>query len=136
MKKLGKMKQKPTDIVICNALYLLFGDFYEDVKQSKVEKADENNDINYGYGLCYLYKAYKKEDTIRKLWGSRCQHLLSGIIIYLYKLDPYFSPKLNTIDQFYIKIYRNCKILTEIGLGKRKAVFPFKKLFNNKKKIY
>ena len=127
------MKQKPTDIVICNALYLLFGNFYEDVRQSTVEKIDENNDIDYGYGLRYYYKATKKEDTIRKLWGFRCQNLLSGILLYLYKLDPYFSPKLNIIEQFFIKIYRNREILTKIGLGEHELVFPFENLLDKKK---
>ena len=127
------MKQKPTDTVICEALYLLFGDFYEDVRQSTVEKIDENNDINYGYGLRYHYKATQKEDLIRKLWDFRCQNLLTGLLIYLYKLDPYFSPKLNTIEQFFIKIYQHREILTEIGLGKRKVVFPFINLINKKK---
>ena len=127
------MKQKPTDAVICNVLYLMFGDFYENVRESTVEKIDENNDINYGYGLHWYYKATQKEDLIRKLWDFRCQNLLSGILIYLYKLDPYFSPKLNTIEQFFIKIYRHREILTEIGLGKRNVVFPFINLINKKK---
>ena len=127
------MKQKPTDAVICNALYLMFGDFYENVRESTVEKIDENNDINYGYGLHWYNKANQKEDLIRKLWDFRCQNLLSGVLIYLYKLDPYFSPKLNTIEQFFIKIYQHREILTEIGLGKRKVVFPFINLINKKK---
>ena len=127
------MKQKPTDAVICNALYLMFGDFYENVRESTVEKIDENNDINYGYGLHWYNKATQKEDLIRKLWDFRCQNLLSGVLIYLYKLDPYFSPKLNTIEQFFIKIYQHREILTEIGLGKRKVVFPFINLVNKKK---
>ena len=127
------MKQKPTDTVICNALYLLFGDFYEDVRQSTVEKIDGNNDIKYGYGLRYYYKAMQKEDSIRKLWDFRCQNLLSGLLIYLYKLDPYFSPKLNTIEQFFIKIYQNREILTKIGLGKHKVVFPFVNLYDKTK---
>ena len=127
------MKQKPTDAVICNALYLMFADFYENVRESTVEKIDENNDINYGYGLHWYNKATQKEDLIRKLWDFRCQNLLSGVLIYLYKLDPYFSPKLNTIEQFFIKIYQHREILTEIGLGKRKAVFPFINLINKKR---
>ena len=127
------MKQKPTDAVICNAVYLMFRDFYENVRESTVEKIDENNDINYGYGLHWYNKATQKEDLIRKLWDFRCQNLLSGVLIYLYKLDPYFSPKLNTIEQFFIKIYQHREILTEIGLGKRKVVFPVINLINKKK---
>ena len=78
------MEQKPIDAITCNALYLLFDAFYENITESKVEKIDENNDINYGYGLRQYYKATEKENLIRNLWGSRCQNLLSGLLIYLY----------------------------------------------------
>ena len=134
MKKISKMKQKVTDTVICNALYLLFGDLYENVSKSKF-KEDENNDIDYRYFLTEYNKATDKEDTIRKLWGSRCHNLLSGILIYLYKLDRYFSPKLNTCEQFFIKVYRHREILTKIGSGKHKVVFPFVKLIDKKKPL-
>ena len=127
------MKQKPTDTVICNALYLLFGDFYKNVRESTVEKMDENNDINYGYALRYHYKATQKEDLIRNLWGFRCQNLLTGLLIYLYKLDTYFSLKLNTMEQFFIKVYQNREILSKIGSGQHQPVFPFVNLINKKK---
>ena len=135
MKKISKMKQKVTDTIICNALYLLFGDLYENVSKSEF-KEDENNDIDYRYFLTEYNKATNKEDTIRKLWGSRCQNLISGILLYLYKLDRYFSLKLNTVEQFFIKVYRHREILTKIGSGKHKVVFPFVKLINKKKKYY
>ena len=95
------MKQKVSDTVICNAIYLLFGDLYENVSKSKLKK-DENDHTDYRYFFTEYNKATDKEDTIRKLWGSRCQNLLSGILIYLYKLDRYFSPKLNTLEKFFI----------------------------------
>ena len=129
------MKQKPTDVVICNALYLLFGDFYEDVWKSTVDKFDENNDINYQYSLYHYNKATKKEDLIRNLWGSRCQNVLSGLLLYLYKLDSYFNPKLNTFEQFFKKVYRYREILTKIGLGEEEVVFPFVNLINKEKKV-
>ena len=128
------MKQKVSDTVVCNALYLLFGDLYEHVTKSEF-KEDENNDTDYRYFLTEYNKATNKEDTIRKLWGSRCQKLLSGILLYLYKLDRYFSPKLNTIENFFIKVYRHREILTKIGSGKHKVVFPFIKLINKKKPL-
>ena len=128
------MKQKVTDTVVCNALYLLFGDLYENVSKSEFKK-DENNDIDYRYFLSKYSKANDKEDTIRKLWGSRCQNLLSGILIYLYKLDHYFSPKLNTMEQFFTKVYRHREILTKIGSARHKVVFPFVKLINKKKAL-
>ena len=128
------MKQKVTETVVCNAIYLLFGDLYENVRKSKFEE-DENNAIDYRYFLREYNKATDKEDTIRKLWGSRCQTLLSGILIYLYKLDRYFSPKLNSLEQFFIKVYRHREILTKIGSGKHKVVFPFVKLINKKKPL-
>ena len=127
------MKQKPTGRVLCNALYLLFDDLYENMKESTVVKMNENDDIDYGYGLRHYYKATKKEDLIRDLWNFNCQNLLSGVLIYLYKTDPYFSPKLNTMEQFFIKVYRNREILTKIGLGEHKVVFPFENLINKKK---
>ena len=130
------MKQKPTDAVACNALYLLFGDFYECIKKSKFEdKIDENDVTNYGYCLKQYYKATSKEDLIRKLRGSKCQKLLSDVLLYSYKEDPYFNPKLNTLKQFFIKIYRNRKMLAKIGSGEHELVFPFVKLFKYKKKV-
>ena len=128
------MKQKPTDTVVCNALYLLFGDLYEHVSKSTF-KEDENNEVEYRYFLSEYNKATDKEDTIRKLWGCRCQNLLSGILLYLYKLDRYFSPKLNTLEQFFIKVYRHREILSKIGSGKHKVVFPFVNLINKKKPL-
>ena len=135
MKKISKMKQKVTGTIVCNALYLLFGDLYENMSESKEWKVDENNNVDYCYSLRMRYKATDKEDTIRKLWGSKCQNLLSGILIYLYKLDRYFSPKLNTCEQFFIKVYRHREMLTEIGSGKHKVVFPFVKLINKNKPL-
>ena len=127
------MKQKPTDTVLFTALYLLFGDLFKHVSKSKF-KEDENRDIEYCYFLREYNKATDKEDTIRKLWGSRCQNFLSGILLYLYKLDRYFSPKLNTREQFFIKVYGHREILSKIGSGKHKVVFPFVNLINKKKK--
>ena len=98
-------------------------------------KEDENNNIDYRYFFTQYNKATDKEDTIRKLWGSRCQKLLSGILLYLYKLDRYFSPKLNTIEEFFIKVYRHRQILIKTGSGKHKVVFPFVKLIDKKKPL-
>ena len=134
MKKISKMKQKVTGTVLCNVLYLLFNDIYENVTKSMF-KEDENSNIDYRYFLSLFAKATEKEDTIRKLWGARCQKLLSGILIYLYKLDRYFSPELNSMEQFFIKVYRHREILAEIGCGKHKVVFPFEKLINKKKPL-
>ena len=128
------MKQKPTDAVLYTAIYLLFGDLYNYVIKSKF-KEDENRDIEYRYFLSKFNKATDKEDTIRKLWGCKCQNLLSGILLYLYKLDRYFSPKLNTLEQFFIKVYRHRKILSKIGSGKHEVVFPFVNLINKKKPL-
>ena len=131
MKKISKMV---TDTVICNALYLLFIDFCECVIESEKDWKTDENDVNYRYAFRMRYKACEKEETIRKLWGSRCQYLLSGIFIYLYKLDEYFNPKLNGYEEFFIKLYRHREILTKIGSGNHKVIFPFIKLINKKKK--
>ena len=127
-------KLKKTNRVTCAALYLLFNDVYESVTKSKF-KEDENRNIDYYYFLTMFAKATEKEDMIRKLWGARCQKLLSGILIYLYKLDRYFSPQLNTREQFFIKVYKHRKILSKIGSGEHKLVFPFEKLINKKKPL-
>ena len=125
-----------TDTVICNALYLLFLDFWECLIESKKEwKTDENDNVNYRYAFRMRYKACAKEDLIRKFWGSKCQYLLSGIFIYLYKLDQYFNPKLNGYKEFFIKLYIHREILTKIGSGNHKVIFPFKKLINEKKPL-
>ena len=122
-----------TDTVICNALYLLFVDFWENLIESKKEwKTDKNDNVDYRYSFLMRYKACDKEDDIRKFWGSRCQYLLSGIFIYLYKLDQYFNPKSNGYEQFFIKLYRHREIL-EIGSGNHKVFFPFEKLIKKKK---
>ena len=51
------------------------------------------------------------------------------------KLDPYFSPKFNEYKDFFIKIYRHREILTKIGSGNHKVVFPFKNFIKQKKKL-
>ena len=127
-------KLRKTNRVICVSLYLLFNDVYKCVTESKF-KEDENRNIDYHYFLSMFAKATEKEDAIRKLWGGRCQKLLSGILIYLYKLDQYFSPQLNTPEQFFIKVYKHREILRKIGCSEHKVVFPFKKLFDEKKSL-
>ena len=128
------MNQKPTDNVLFTAIYLLFGDLYEHVKKSKF-KEDENKKIQYSYFSLEYNEAIDKEDTIRTLWAHRCQNFLSGILLYLYKLDRYFSPELNTREQFYMKVYRHREILSKIGSGKHKVIFPFVNLIDKKKPV-
>ena len=145
MKKITKMEEKQvlvhprdklkkTNRVTCISLYLLFNDVYECVAKSKF-KEDENRNIDYRYFLSMFAKATEKEDLIRKLWDGRCHELLSGILIYLYKMDRYFSPQLNTREQFFIKVYKHREILRKIGSGEREIVFPFKKIFDKKKPL-
>ena len=123
------------DVVICNALYLLFIDFWESILESKEWKIDENDNADYRSSFRMRYRANAKEDHIRKLWGSKNQYFLYGIFIYLYKTDQYFSPKLNGYEQFFIKLYRHREILTKIGSGNHKVIFPFKKLIEEKKPL-
>ena len=124
------------DTVICNALYLLFIDFWESMVESEKEsKTDQNDNVDYRYSFRMCRRACNKEDLIRKIWGSKCQYLLSGIFIYLYKLDQYFNPKSNGYKQFFIKIYRHREILKRIGSGNHKVIFPFKKLIEKKKLV-
>ena len=127
-------KLKKTNRLICISLYLLFNDVYNCVKKSKF-KEDENQNIDYHYFLTMFGNATDKEDMIRKLWGGRCQKLLSGILIYLYKLDQYFNPQLNTYKEFFIKVYKNREILRKIGCGEHKIIFPFIKIFGEKKPL-
>ena len=124
-----------TGTVICNALYLLFVDFWESMLESKEWKTDENNNVDYRYSFRMYYRATAKEDHIRKFWGSKCQYLQSGIFIYLYKLDQYFNPKSNGYKQFFIKLYRHREILSKIGSGNHKVIFPFEKLIKKKKSV-
>ena len=124
------------DTVICNALYLLFIDFWESMVESEKKwKTDENDNVDYRYSFRMCRRACTKEDHIRKFWGSKCQYLLSGIFIYLYKLDQYFNPKSNGYKQFFIKIYRHREILKRIGSANHKVIFPFKKLIKKKKSV-
>ena len=123
------------DTVICNALYLLFVDFWESIIESKEWKIDENDNANYRYSFRMRYRANAKEDHIRKFWGSKSQYFLSGIFIYLYKLDQYFNPKSNSYEQFFIKLYRHREIVTKIGSGNHKVIFPFKKSIEEKKPL-
>ena len=127
-------KLKKINRIYCIALYLLFNDVYELVTESKF-KEDENRNIDYHYFLSMFAKATEKEDLIRKLWGGRCHKLLSGILIYLYKLDQYFNPQLHTYEQFFNKVYKHREILSKIGSGERKLVFPFEKIFSKKKPL-
>ena len=122
------MKQKVTETVVSNALYVLFAEYYERIRFSKKEWAvNENEHVDYRSSFRMRYKATNMEDLIRELWGTKCQYLLSGILIYLIKLDPYFSPELNDYKRFFIKIYRHRKILTKIGSGQHKVISPFRK---------
>ena len=91
------MKQKITDAVLRHVLYLLFTDFYDCISESSFEKKDENDTIHYGYHLMQYYKATEVEQTIRNIWGDRCQNLIAGLFIYSYKFDSYFNPKLNSM---------------------------------------
>ena len=113
----------------------MFCDLWEDLKHFRVGKEDENKNGNYSYSLYYYNKAIKKEPTIRKLWGEKCQSYLSGILIYMYKLDPYFNPHLHTPEQFFIKVYRHRDILTKIGRGTKEIIYPFVNFVNKEKNI-
>ena len=128
------MKQKIRRAVVYNALYLLFGDYYEKSRLSKCS-IDENNATDFSYSLKMKYKTIQMEDFIRDLWGNNSQYVLSGILIYLMKLDPYFSPEFNNFQDFFVKIYRHSEILGKIGQGKHKVIFPFKKYIRENKKL-
>ena len=129
------MKQKVSETVVSNALYLLFAEYHERMRLSKEWPVDENNNIDFRYSVQMKYKATDMEDLIRELWGTKCQYLLSGILIYLIKLDPYFSPKLKDYKRFFIKIYRHREILTKIGSGNHKVIFPFRNFIEQKKVV-
>ena len=129
------MKQKVSKTVVSNALYLLFGEYYERTRLSKEWPVDENNNVDFRYSLQMKYKATLMEELIRDLWGTRCQYLLSGVLIYLMKLDPYFAPKFNEYERFFIKIYKHREILTKIGSGNHKVIFPFKNFIKQNKKL-
>ena len=129
------MKQKINETVVTNVLYLLFGDYCEKNRLSKKELVDENNGADFHHSLQLQYKIIHLEELIRDFWGTRCQYLLSGILIYLTKLDSYFDPKFNDYEHFFVKIYKNRKILTEIGKGHRNVIFPFKKFIKENKKL-
>ena len=130
------MKQKVSNTVVYHALYLLFTEYHERIRLSKKEwTVDENDNVDYRTSFRMRYKATNMEDFIRELWGTKCQYLLSGILIYLLKLDPYFSPKLNDYERFFIKIYRHREILTKIGSGNHKVIFPFRNFIEQKKVV-
>ena len=129
------MKEKVADHVISNALYLLFAEYQERMRLSREWPVDENDNVDYRYSFRMKYKATNMEDLIRELWGTKCQYLLSGVLIYLIKLDPYFSPKLNDYERFFIKIYRHRKILSKIGSGNHKVIFPFRNFIEQKKVV-
>ena len=129
------MKRKVNETIVLNVLYLLFEDYCEKTRLSKKHLVDENNRTDFQHSLQVQYKTILLEDLIRDFWGTRCQYLLSGVLIYLTKLDWYFDPKFNDYKHFFVKIYKNRKILTEIGKGHHKAIFPFKKFIKQHKKL-
>ena len=129
------MKQKASKTIVSNVLYLLFEDYCEKNRLSKKHLVDENNRVDFQHSLQVQYKIILLEDLIRDFWGTRCQYLLSGVLIYLTKLDLYFDPKFNDYKHFFVKIYKNHKILTEIGKGHRKVIFPFKNFIKQDKKL-
>ena len=129
------MKQKVSETVVSNALYLLFVEYHERMKLSKEWPVDENDNVDFRYSLQMKYEATGMEDLIRELWGTKCQYLLSGVLIYLIKLDTYFSPKLNDYKEFFNKIYRHREILTKIGSGHHKVIFPFRNFIEQKKVV-
>ena len=129
------MKKKVSETIVSNALYLLFGDYCEKTRLSKERSIDENNNTDFRYSLQMQYKAVLLEDLIRDFWGTKCQYLLSGVLIYLTKLDPYFNPKFNGYERFFIKIYKNSKIRTKIGRGNHKVIFPFENFIKQGKKL-
>ena len=121
--------------VVSYVLYLLFEDYCEKKRLSEKHLIDENNHTDFQHSLQMQYKTILLEDLIRDFWGTRCQYLLSGVLIYLTKLDPYFDPKFNDYEHFFVKIYKNRKILTEIGKGHRKVIFPFENFIKEDKKL-
>ena len=129
------MKHKISETVLFHVLYLLFGDYCEKIKLNKKHLVDENNCKDFQHSLQLQYKTIMLEELIRDFWGARCQYLLSGVFIYLIKLDSYFDPNLNDYEHFFVKIYKNRKILTKIGKGHLKAIFPFKKFIKQDKEL-
>ena len=129
------MKRRINETLVSNVLYLLFGDYCEKIRSSKKQLVDENNNTDLEQSLQLQYKTMLLEELIRDFWGVRCQYLLSGVFLYLMKLDSYFDPKFNDYEHFFVKIYKNHKILTEIGKGHLKVIFPFKKFIKQDKKL-
>ena len=129
------MKQKVNETIVYSVLYLLFQDYCEKNRLSKKHLVDENGNTDFQHSLQLQYKIILLEDLIRDLWGTKCQYLLSGVFIYLTKLDSYFDPKFNDYKHFFVKIYKNREILTKIGKGHRKVIFPFERFIKKDKKL-
>ena len=119
--------------LIRDVLWSFFKEYVENIELSN--KKDENNKCDNLESINYLLNAEKIKEKIEKIWGLN-RDLLSGVFIYLDKLDDYFNPRLNTQELFFDKIYIfNKNKLEKIGKKIVKPIFPFDSFENYDKKI-
>ena len=117
-------------------LFKLFCRYFEVMERGKFFMTDDKNKKYYiAEAAEQLYLASEIKKKVEKVWRGN-KHLLDGVFIYLYELDDYFNPKLNSEDLFFKKILIFAAAeLTELGKKVKKPLFPFVNFSSYKKKI-
>ena len=118
---------------------MLFTFFLEYITEMECAKklagSDENKNSHIIDAANCLLNASYIEKKIEMFWKLD-KDLLRGLFVYLYALDDHFNPRLNTIDEFFMKIFtRHTDLLKKIGNKTVKPTFPFVCFENHKKKI-
>ena len=118
---------------------LLFEFFREYITEMENAKKLASNDENKNSYIVETTNCLLNASCIQKkieMFWKLDKDLLAGLFVYLYALDNYFNPRLNTKDEFFSKIFtRDTDLLKKIGKKTVKPVFPFVSFENYKKKI-
>ena len=117
-------------------LFVFFLEYITEMENAKkLASNDENKNSYIAESANCLLNAICIQKKIETFWKLD-KDLLAGLFVYLYALDNYFNPRLNTKDEFFSKIFtRDTDLLKKIGKKTVKPVFPFVSFENYKKKI-
>ena len=117
-------------------LFTFFLEYMTEMENAKkLASSDENKNSYIIDSANSLLNASYIQKKIEMFWKLD-KDLLAGLFVYLYAMDDYFNPRLNTKNEFFSKIFtRDSDLLKKIGKKIVKPIFPFVSFENYKKKI-
>ena len=117
---------------------LLFTFFLEYITEMEYAKKLASNEENKNSYIVESANCLLNASCIQKkieMFWKLDKDLLAGLFVYLYALDDYLNPRLNTKDEFFSKIFtRDKDLLKKIGKKTVKPFFTFVNFENYKKK--